>query len=517
MPVNSIGREIPAEVSGIGKLEPFKGEWTKIAGRVSEIRYNPPVKLLKPTKDKIVPTLKDLIRKIGMEDGMVISFHHHLRDGDYVLCKVLDELADMGLKDFHLFPSSLTNSHQDVLKHIRSGVVKQISTSGIRGELGTEITKGILDIPVMVRSHGGRARAIETGNPVIDVAFIAAPCADRLGNANGVNGPSACGSLGYPMNDMQFARHVVVVTDNIVEYPVKPISIPQHYVDYVVPIDKIGNPSKIATGTTRITKNPLDLRIAQLAAKVVQHSGYFVDNFSFQAGAGGASLAVAAFIRELMIQKKIKGSWGLGGITGYLVDMLNEGLFTTLFDTQGFDMAVVDSLRNNPNHIEVSANFYANPYNKGCLVNDLDIVILGALEFDVDFNINVLTGSSGAIRGASGGHCDTAAGSKLTVVVAPSMRTRLPIVKKKVHTVVTPGESVDVIVTERGVCINPRRKDLVENLKNKGLEIKNINELYEEVYKLTGIPDEVETTEKIVGLVEYRDGTIIDTIKQIKN
>lgn len=516
MPNNAIGRFIPEQLPDIGKLEPFSGEWAKITNRIVEKKCPPPIRAYKPVKDKIVPSIKDVVRKIGLQDGAVISFHHHLRDGDYLLCKVLDELAEMGLKNLHLAPSSLTNSHTDVIKHIRSGVVSRITTSGIRSELGLEISKGLLDTPVMIRSHGGRVRAIETGEPAIDVTFIAAPCADKMGNANGLYGPSACGSLGYPMTDMQYARHVVVVTDNLVDYPAKPISIPQYFVDYVVPIDRLGDPKKIATGSTRITKNPIDLRIAQLTAKVIQHSGYFKPGFSFQTGAGGASLAVAAFVREIMLQKGIKGSFGLGGITGYMVNMLKEGLFHTLFDTQGFDVATVDSLKTNPNHIEISAGFYADPFNKGCIVNNLDVVVLGALEVDVDFNVNAITGSYGIINGASGGHSDTAAGAALTIVVAPSMRTRIPIIRNKVKVVVTPGESVDAIVTERGVCVNPRRKDLLENLQNKGILLKDIHEMLAEVNGLTGVPDEVETSDRIVGLVEYRDGTIIDTIKAVK-
>ena len=69
--------------------------------------------------------------------------------------------------------------------------------------------------------------------------------------------------------------------------------------------------------------------------------------------------------------------------------------------------------------MEMSASFYANPHNKGCVANQLDIMVLSATEVDVDFNVNVITGSDGVIMGASGGHCDTAAGSKLAIVVTP--------------------------------------------------------------------------------------------------
>ncbi len=286
--------------------------------------------------------------------------------------------------------------------------------------------------------------------------------------------------------------------------------------DYIVTVDSIGDASKIATGTTRITKSPMDLRIAKIAADVIEHSGLFVENFSFQVGAGGASLAVAKFVREKMKRKNIKGSFMLGGVTSYCVDMLNEGLFRTIFDVQSFDAQVSSSILNNRNHIEIPAGLYANPFNCGCMTNKLDIVALGALEIDTNFNVNVITGSEGVIRGASGGHSDTASGAKLTIVVCPSFRGRIPIVKKHANTVVTPGETVHVLVTERGICVNPKFKELEERLKKAGLNIKDINVLQQEVEKIVGRSERVEFTDKIVGLVEYRDGTIIDVIRQIK-
>ncbi len=151
------------------------------------------------------------------------------------------------------------------------------------------------------------------------------------------------------------------------------------------------------------------------------------------------------------------------------------------------------------------------------MTNKLDVVVLGALEVDVDFNVNVITGSSGEIRGASGGHCDTAAGAKLSVIVCPSFRGRLPIVKDRVHTVVTPGESVDVIVTERGVCVNPAKPELAEALKKAGVNVVDIRDLKKEVDAITGLPAPKKLGDKIVALVEYRDGTIIDVIYNVEN
>ena len=116
--------------------------------------------------------------------------------------------------------------------------------------------------------------------------------------------------------------------------------------------------------------------------------------------------------------------------------------------------------------------------------------------------------------GASGGHCDTAAGAKLTIVVAPLLRGRLPMVRDAVQTVVTPGETVDAIVTERGIAINPKRLDLIENLKYSGLPIMSIHELKDIAYGLCGKPEPIQLSDEIVGVVEYRDGTIIDVIRR---
>ena len=34
--------------------------------------------------------------KCGIKDGMVLSFHHHFREGDYVVNMVMEEVHKMG-------------------------------------------------------------------------------------------------------------------------------------------------------------------------------------------------------------------------------------------------------------------------------------------------------------------------------------------------------------------------------------------------------------------------------------
>ncbi|HBM79625.1 MAG TPA: citrate lyase subunit alpha, partial [Clostridiaceae bacterium] len=132
------------------------------------------------------------------------------------------------------------------------------------------------------------------------------------------------------------------------------------------------------------------------------------------------------------------------------------------------------------------------------------------------FNVNVMTGSDGVIRGASGGHCDTAAGAKLSIIVAPLIRGRIPTIIDRVNTVITPGETIDVVVTDRGIAVNPLRKDLIKKLRKTNLPLFTIDQLKEKAEKITGKPEPIEFGDKIVGVVEYRDGTIIDVIRQVK-
>lgn len=337
-----------------------------------------------------------------------------------------------------------------------------------------------------------------------------------MGNMNGRFGKSACGSMGYAKVDAQYADYVVAITDNLVPFPNLPASIDQTMVDSVVVVDSIGDPKKIVSGAIRFNDNPRDLLIAQNAVKVITNSPYFKDGFVYQTGAAGASLAVTKLLREEMIKKGIKASAGLGGITSQLVQLHEEGLMDALFDTQSFDLDAVKSIAKNPKHYEISASFYANPNTSGPLVNNLDFVMLGALEIDTDFNVNVMTRSDGVINQAIGGHQDTAVGAKVSVILAPLIRARIPIVVDRVTTICTPGEAVDVICTDYGIAVNPKRKDLIEAYEKAGIELKTIHELKEMAEKITGKPDAIEFSDEIVALVEYRDGSIIDVIKKVK-
>ena len=466
--------------------------------------------------DKVVHSLKEAIELAGVQSGMTVSFHHHMRNGDFVLNMVMEELAQKGIKNLTVNASSVFDCHKPLIDHIRNGVVTKLCCNYMAAGVGRAISAGIMDTPVEFRTHGGRPADIVSGKTPIDVAFIAAPTADTMGNCTGKIGKSACGSLGYAYADAMYAKKVVVITDNLVPYPLTERSIDETYIDYVVPVEAIGDPAGIVSGTTKITRDPVGLVMAETAAKVIQSSGLLKDGFSFQTGAGGATLAAAKYLKDIMLKDNIKGSFGLGGITGYMVNMLNAGCFQKLLDVQCFDLKAVESIRTNPNHSEVSAMHYASPNAKSAAVDSLDVVLLGATEVDLNFNVNVHTDSNGSIMGGSGGHSDTAAGAKLAMIIAPLSRARLPIVTDKVQCISTPGKTIDVLVTQRGVAVNPNQTELKRALQAAKLPVCDIEELKARAEAICGAPKAVRHGNKVVANVIYRDGTVIDQLYNVE-
>ena len=464
----------------------------------------------KNTGNKLLSSISEVFDKLEISDGMTLSFHHHLRNGDYVLNYVLDEIKKRNIKNLTLAPSSIFPVHSRMSELIINGNITKIYTNYLNGEVANTINDGYLKDILIMDTHGGRSVAIESGYINIDVAFIATPTSDKNGNGHGRSGKSACGSLGYAIPDMLYAKNKVVVTDNLVSEVERP-EILSNYIDYVVQLESIGDKAKIVSGTTKITKDPIGLRIADETTKLIDALGLIQNGFSMQTGAGGTSLAVSDYVKKIMREKNIKASFASGGITGYFVDMLEEDLVDELYDVQCFDLAAVESIDKNKAHHSISAFQYANPFHDP-IVNKLDFVILGATEIDLNFNVNVTTGSNGIIMGGSGGHADTAHGARVSIIVSPLIKSRIPIIKDRVTTITTPGEDVDIFVTERGIAINPARTDLIEKLRNSKLKIYDIEYLYNEAHKITSTPKKLTRTDQVIGLVRYRDMSIIDKI-----
>lgn len=512
--INAVGRDIPEEILEKTGKEVFQGIH-HFDGYVYR-KHGPLTQAAECSGgNKLVDSIHDVLVKCGIRDGMAVSFHHHFREGDLVVNMVMEEIHKMGIKDITICASSLGKAHDAIVPYIEDGTITNIYSSGVRGKIGEAISNGKLQGLAVMQSHGGRVRSLVTGERHIDIAFIGAPTCDDYGNCRGIGGKSNCGVLSYAMADSLHADKVVAITDCLVPFPNFPAHISMTRVDYVVVVDAIGDPAKIATGAAKPTTDQRKLMMADYCTKFVVNSPYFKDGFSYQTGVGGASIASTISLAEEMKKRNIRMRFGVGGLTKPMCDLLINDQVDCLLDTQDFDLDAVESVKN-LRHYRISAGQYADPFNKGAVVNKLDFVILAALEVDVNFNCNVVVGSDGVITGAQGGHPDTAAGAKCAIVIAPLLQGRIPAICTEVTTVTTPGESVDVVITDYGIAINPRRQDLIEAMKDVDLPFKSIEELRDIAYSIAGEPEKVQFEDRIVGIIESRDGTVMDVVRQIK-
>jgi citrate lyase subunit alpha/citrate CoA-transferase len=492
---NSAGRKIESEI-GNKKYIPFNGAK----------KYH--------SNSKIC-NLEHAIKKCGLKDGMTISFHHQLRNGDNVVNSVLKKINELNIKNIRMAQTALFNVHKPVIEYIEKGVINRIEGS-INGIVGDYISKNSLPYPVVLRSHGGRWNAIKSKELPINIAFIAASSSDKMGNCTGIVGKNAFGPIVYSQIDALMADKVIIITDNVVDYPSKFQEITEVCVDYVVKVNNIGDPKNIISGTTKITEDPLKQQIAYNCIEIMENLDIIKNGMTFQSGAGGISLAVTKLLGEKLNEKNIIADYAIGGITRFLTDIYENGRIKTLYFGQCFDSECVSYISKNPGIPILNVGHYADPKSKSRSVDNLDVVVLGATEVDVNFNVNVNTHSDGRMLHGIGGHQDTAAGANLTIITVPLFRKDNPIIRDRVTTITTPGEVVDVIVTDMGVSINPKRKDLIKKLKGK-MNIVPIEELKNIAYKLSSKPKKLSYGKEIVGIIKWIDGTVLDNIRIVKN
>ena len=512
---NSAGRFVPDQINGQKQI-PFKGvDKHKPTG----YKAKPAIKTCidyPSDGNKIVKNLKEALTKAGLKDGMTISTHHHLRNGDVLTNYLFDTIKQMGVKNIRWFPSASFPCHQHLIKYLEDGTIHHIEGS-MNGPLGRFTTEGNMKGVGVLRSHGGRYQSVQDGEVHIDIAVIAAPTADPFGNSNGVTGKSASGLIGFALADSEYADNVIVVTDNLVPFPCVPWQIQGNNVDYVVQIDSLGDSSKIVSGTTEITKSPDRLLIAEYVAQFIDEAGIMKEGFSFQAGSGGTNLAFVLFLKERMKAKGVKARFVRGGSTKYLVQLLEEGLTDYILDGQTFDLEGVRSMRENPNHVNTSPFTSYNFHGKGNFASIVDAAVLGATEVDVNFNANVVSHSDGYLLHGIGGW-QNCLYSKCTILAIPSFRDRIPVILDDVTTLCGSGELIDVIITERGIAINPKRKDLLAKLKKSSLPIKSIKEIRDEVNDICGgAPQKPKVNKnKVVAVVKWVDGTLLDSVFQVE-
>ena len=478
-----------------------------------------------------VKTLDEVIEML--EDGDVISYPHYYRTGDRGLEAVVKKLREHGKRNIVLYGNAIFD-HTDpwLYEAFKDGIITGVYGNIYRA-MGNHLVAGDLLPWVGVGlSHGNRVRKLQVGEVHVKLAFLPVPMADIHGNANGVMGnpDEYCGPLGLATADAEYADYTCLLAGTVSEETLIPAEITMELTDFVVPMEKPGLSEGIGSGTLdfeKIRSNKFNAQIAENVTNIMKAAGVMKDGFAFQVGSG-AGLIVLDNIRQYLKENNITANFAIGGITSMHVEMLEEGTLRHIFHGQLFEPSekVIKSLLMNPFHIPISTGFYASIANKECAVNMLDVAVLSALEVDRDFNVNTVC-ASGRIIGGIGGGQDVAAGADLTIMFVPLATGKdgkgFPKIVEKVYTRTTPGEVIDVVVTEDFVCVNPKSKSsykeaILENGKKYGLNIISMDELLakskEKAESFGVIPKPKPTTDEVVHVIEWRDGTLLDTIKK---
>jgi len=522
---NAIGRKVPTEVNGL-KKRPYKEAYDPSysdpwAGRPGKAR-------VRHGASKVT-TLDEVVSILG--NGDWISYPHYYREGDHCLKLIVEALRRHGKKDIKI----LGNAFFDVCVPWLPEAMKDGTIGGLVGncyrEMGKFLTAGeFLPWVVTGVGHGNRVRKFHSGEIKVKVAFGPVPVADQWGNANGLLGKSDhwVGPLGLFLADTLWAENTCLLAGEVSEKYVFPRSLSMCDIDYVVKVDNPGDASGVGSGTLDIDKiraNKFNSQIAAQVMKVMESAEVITDGFNFQVGSG-AGLIVLDELHKTLKQKRIKAGFAIGGCSSLHVDMLQDGCIGDLLHGQCFEPSqkVITSMLHDYNHHEISTGEYDDMANKENAVNMLDVSVLTTLEMDVSFNVNSIC-AGGRIVGGIGGAQGVAAGSKMTIMFLPIATGKegksFPRIVKDVYTVSIPGEVIDVAVTEEYIALNPRSKSpsiatLKKNAKAHGLAVVTIEELHalaaKKAAEMGTTPPSLEPSDTPVEVIEWRDGTLLDTL-----
>ena len=125
---NAVGREIP-EFLLTGGREVYQGK-NYMDGKYVQKASPRTRRYEKPQESKLVDSLAQALRQCGARSGMTFSFHHHLRDGDYVVNMVMKAaIEELGLEELTIAATSRGAAHHPIADYIEQGKVVGIQTS----------------------------------------------------------------------------------------------------------------------------------------------------------------------------------------------------------------------------------------------------------------------------------------------------------------------------------------------------------------------------------------------------
>lgn len=105
-------------------------------------------------------TPEQLLDAIRVEDGMTISFHHHLRNGDHVLPMVMRKIQERKIRGLTVAASSIFPCHSLLVDMMKDGTVTKIHADYISGPVAQAISEGLCRETCVITTHGGRPQEI---------------------------------------------------------------------------------------------------------------------------------------------------------------------------------------------------------------------------------------------------------------------------------------------------------------------------------------------------------------------
>ena len=120
--------------------------------------------------------------------------------------QVMAAIRELGIHGLRFAPSAVVNPQGfSLAEYVRDGTISRVEASGIRGELGGGLLDGslVLPEPVILRPHGARPRAIETGELAI---FLSRRMVDR-----GITASFALGGITAAITEMYDAGQIHAV------------------------------------------------------------------------------------------------------------------------------------------------------------------------------------------------------------------------------------------------------------------------------------------------------------------
>ena len=166
-------------------------------------------------ESKVVSSLREAIRLSGLQDGMCVSFHHHLRNGDYVVNMVMEQISAMGIRDLTVNASALFDVHLPMLEHIKNGTVSRLLTNYMSAGLGRAISGASWTSPWSSGRTAAARAILQAAKPQSTLHSSPRQAATRWATARARSENRPAVRWATPSRTRSTRKKVIVITDEL--------------------------------------------------------------------------------------------------------------------------------------------------------------------------------------------------------------------------------------------------------------------------------------------------------------